>query len=65
MRQRDKPTLPYADAGPVSAAFSENLNLHRAYYRVKRPQWDKSSQENRHICAGYSHSIARSARRPL
>ena len=65
MRQRDKPTLPCADAGPVSAAFSESLTLHRAYHRVKRCQLDRSSQENRHTCAGYRHSIARSARRLL
>ena len=65
MRQRDKPTLPCADAGPVSAAFSGNLNLHRACHRVKRCLLDRSAQENRHTCAGYRHSIARTARRPL
>ena len=65
MIQQENPTLACAGIGPVTAAISRNLILHKVYDRVKKCQSVTSSQENRHTCAGYRHSIARSARRPL
>lgn len=65
MRQRDKPTLPCADAGPISAAFSENSMPHHVCNSKMRPQRTRLCWVNRHAAAAYQQNPVRSAHKTL
>ena len=45
MIQQENPTLACAGIGPVNAAISRNLILHKVYDRVKKCQSVRSSQK--------------------
>lgn len=61
MIQRDKPTLPYADAGPISAALSQNPMPHHACDGIMGHQIAKSRWVNKPANAALRHNPARSA----
>jgi hypothetical protein len=61
MIQRDKPTLPYAEAGPTSVAFSDNPMPNHVCSNKMRYQRTRSCWENRHVAAAYQQNPVRSA----
>ena len=65
MRQRDKPTLPYADAGPISASLSDNPMPHHVRGGKMGHQSTRSCRENRPAAAAYRQNPVRSAQKTL
>ena len=65
MIKQEKPALPCADAGPVSAAFSENPMLHHARSGKTGHQLATSRWTHRLADAVCHHSPVHSAHRTL
>jgi hypothetical protein len=65
MIQLENPTLPCADAGPVSAALSKNPMSHHACGGIMGHQMAKSCWENKPANAARRQNPARSAHQTL
>lgn len=65
MTQRENPTLPCADAGPVSAALSENPMPCHACGDIMGHQMAKSQRMHRPADAARRQNLARSAHQTL
>ena len=65
MIQHENPTLPCADAGPVSAAFSANPMPHHACSRIMGHQMAKSCWVNKPANAARRQNPARSVHQTL
>ena len=65
MIQQENPTLPCADAGPASAAFSENPKQYHTCGSKMRHQRTRLCGKNRPAKAARPQSPARSAHQTL
>ena len=61
MIHQENPTLTYADAGPISAAFSENPMLHHSCGGKMEDHRTRLCRANRPATAAYRQNPVRSA----
>lgn len=65
MIKRENPTLLCAHAGPFSAAFSGNTELHPVHDGKIESQSAMPCQENQHIYTACRHAIIRFAHQAM